>query len=331
MLLEAFTQAKDPRAPQANEDRFVVLPGRAYAVIDGATARTGARYDGMLSGQYAAATVEAALERILSAPGAPLDDGMAVVRALTRALREGYERHGMAERARHERHNRFSATLALVTLHDGVADVTLVGDSGVRLGGRVVQVEKDLDLITSTLRQQAWPIIGEVTQDPDLREKLSRQIAWHGTSQVPELGLAPHLDTAHLARIEERALAANAERLPHAPRADIEKLVRGGIVNAQGDYQNESDEALGYSCLDGFDVPERLVHREQVALDGVDAIELFTDGYFAPGEGFGVAAWEDAFRRVEREDREKVRLHLSPKGSTRQAFADDRTYLGVRF
>ena len=49
MLIEAFSQAKDPAAPHANEDRFVILPGRAYAVIDGATAQTGARYDGMLS------------------------------------------------------------------------------------------------------------------------------------------------------------------------------------------------------------------------------------------------------------------------------------------
>src|SRR4051794_12821506 len=43
MQIEAFSQGKDPTAPHANEDRFVILPGRAYAVIDGATAKTGAR------------------------------------------------------------------------------------------------------------------------------------------------------------------------------------------------------------------------------------------------------------------------------------------------
>ena len=54
MQIEAFSEAKDPRAPHTNEDRLVILPGRAYAVIDGVTDRLGTRYDGVLSGQYAA-------------------------------------------------------------------------------------------------------------------------------------------------------------------------------------------------------------------------------------------------------------------------------------
>jgi hypothetical protein len=37
MLIEAFSEAKDPFAPHTNEDRLVILPGRAYAVIDGVT------------------------------------------------------------------------------------------------------------------------------------------------------------------------------------------------------------------------------------------------------------------------------------------------------
>lgn len=329
MLIEAFTQAKDPSAPQANEDRLVILPDLAYAVIDGATARNGSRYDGMLSGQYAAVTVKAALERILSAPDAPLADGMAIVRAVTEALAAAYRRHDMFERARLERENRFSATMALVTLHDGVADLTLVGDSGVRVGGRILQVEKDLDLITATLRQQAWQVIGETMTDPASLERVARQVTWHGTSQSPD-GLAPVLDAAKLARIEAMAIAANAARLPHVPRKDVENLVRGGIVNAQGGYQNETGEVLGYSCLDGYDVPESLVHREQVSLSGLDTIELFSDGYFAPGAGFGVASWEAAFAEVEREDPSKTGRYMSVKGSSGGVYADDRTYLGVR-
>ena len=329
MLIEAFTQAKDPSAPHANEDRLVILPGLAFAVIDGATARNGSRYDGMLSGQYAAVTVKAALERILSAPDAPLGDGMAIVRAVTEALATAYRRHGMLERAFHERENRFSATMALVTLHDELADVTLVGDSGIRIGGKVIQVEKDLDLITATLRQQAWPVIGESTRDPVLMERVARQVTWHGTSQAPE-AVAPHLDAGKLARIEALAIAANLQRLPHVPRKDIETLVRGGIVNAQGGFQNEPDECLGYSCLDGYAVPERLVHRERLPLAGLETIELFSDGYFAPGSGFGVASWEAAFAEVEREDPSKIGRYISVKGSGGGVFADDRTYLGVR-
>ena len=46
MHLQAFSAAKDPDRPEANEDRLVVVPDRLYAVIDGVTDRTGRRYDG---------------------------------------------------------------------------------------------------------------------------------------------------------------------------------------------------------------------------------------------------------------------------------------------
>ena len=71
MLIEAFSEAKDPSAPDTNEDRFVILPGRAYAVIDGVTDRLGTRYNGMLSGQYAAMIVKEALEYALTRPDRP--------------------------------------------------------------------------------------------------------------------------------------------------------------------------------------------------------------------------------------------------------------------
>ena len=87
---------------------------------------------GCSPGQYAAVTTKAALESVLWPDrSAPLDDGFAIIRAVTDALAGAYHRHEMYERARHERHNRFSATMALVTLHGEHADVTLVGDSGI--------------------------------------------------------------------------------------------------------------------------------------------------------------------------------------------------------
>ncbi len=158
-------------------------------------------------------------------PDAPLDDGMAIVRAVTQALADAYHRHEMYERARHERHNRFSATMALVTLHGEHADITLVGDSGIRLNGeRVMQVEKDLDLITSTLRQQAWPVIAEVTEDADLRETLSRQITWHGTRQALDAlspasrRLAPRADRGDVAGRQRRQAASRADGRYPEPR-----------------------------------------------------------------------------------------------------------------
>ena len=40
MWIEAFTEAKTPDDPASNEDQFLILPGRGYAVIDGVSART---------------------------------------------------------------------------------------------------------------------------------------------------------------------------------------------------------------------------------------------------------------------------------------------------
>jgi len=330
MLIEAFSEAKDPSAPQANEDRLVILPGRAYAVIDGVTDRLGTRYDGMLSGQYAAVVVKGALEHMLSAPDAPRD-GLAIVQALTTRIADAYKAHGMFEKVQSDWNVRLSAALALVLVQEATLDVILVGDSGVRINGEhTLRMEKDLDLITSTLRREAWPVIGEAVSDPARQEQISRRITWHGTRQ-PMGELSGALTADDMSKIEQRAIQANVEALPHVPLGDIENLVQGGIVNAQGGYQNNASTILGYPCLDGFQVPENLIKIERIPREDVETVEIFSDGYFKPGEAFGVASWEKAFAEVEREDPAKVVLYPSPKGSTASTWADDRTYLGVRF
>ena len=330
MQFEAFSEARDPSAPHTNEDRLVILPGRAYAVIDGVTDRLGTRYDGMLSGQYAAVIVQGALEDMLSAPDASRDWRI-IVRAVTDRLASAYEAKGISEKAQCDPNLRLSAALALVLVQDEMLDIVLVGDSGVRInGGRILQMEKDLDRITSTLRREAWPVIGEKTSAPIEREEMSRRITRHGTRQSLD-GLGGIFTADDMMRIEQRAVAVNAAALPHVPQKDIENLVRGGIVNAQSGYQNDTSTVLGYPCLDGFEVPDSLIRIERIPRLEVETIEIFSDGYFKPGDGFGVAAWEAAFAQVEREDPAKVVLYPSPKGSIGSTWADDRTYLGIRF
>jgi len=329
-LIEAFSEAKNPSAPHANEDQFVILPGRAYAVIDGVTDRLGTRYEGMLSGQFAAVTVKRALEHMLSVPDACMD-GLAIVRALTAEVAAAYRKHGMAEKVRSDWNLRVSAALALVLVRAETVDVILVGDSGVRINGeKVLRMEKDLDLITSILRRQAWPVIGRKTTDPEKQEQISRRVTWHGTRQ-PLDAVADTLDADDMALIESRAIEANLKALPHVAQADIENLVRGGIVNAQGGYQNNASLQLGYPCIDGFEVPQHMIRIERFPRSQVRTVEIYSDGYFKPGDGFGVAAWEKAFAEAEREDPAKVLLYPSPKGSTASHWADDRTYLAVRF
>jgi hypothetical protein len=189
-------------------------------------------------------------------------------------------------------------------------------------------MEKDLDRITATLRRCAWRLAAARTEDRATRERISRQVAWHGAGQNAA-AVAPLLSAHDLTRSGNEALAQCVSALPHVSREDIAWLVERGIVHGQGRYQNVAESVLGYSCLDGFPIPRSLAHVETWSRAEVSMIELFTDGYFRLGTTFGVNAWEEAFRTVERDDPAKIGAHLSPRGSTSTLWADDRSYVGV--
>lgn len=325
MRIEAFTEAREPVRPETNEDALVILPGRAFAVIDGVTDRNGARYEGMLGGRYAARLVSRRLETIFASGGiAPAE----IVPALTETLREAGRNHGL-DLAGSRWSGRMCCTLALVMVGEADVDVVLVGDSGVRLNGtEVLQAHKDLDMITALLRRQAWHYLTPREQEGAERERLARLVVFHGTGQDPAV-VAPGLNEAALAAIHAQAAAACRDVLPHVPEADVVFLLRHGIVDGQGAYQNKTGHVLGYSCLDGSDVPPELVRIARFERRAVASIELFTDGYARPAEGFGVDAWESDFAVTERLDPSKIGEFLSVKGSQPGRWSDDRTYLGV--
>lgn len=321
MRIEAFTEAREPARPDTNEDALVVLPGRAFAVIDGVTDRDGSRFEGMLGGRYAARLVARRLEAIFAA-GPMVPD--AIVPALTETLREACRQHGV-DLAGSRWGGRMCCTLALVLVGDADVDVVLVGDSGVRVNNEVLQARKDLDTITALLRRSAWEYVTPLAGEGDERERLARLVVFHGTAQDP-VGV---LDSEALRSIHERATAACATTLPHLPADDVAFLLRSGIVHGQGVYQNRADHVLGYSCLDGSDVPPALIRTARYPRAAVGSVELFSDGYARAAEGFGVAAWEADFEITERLDPSKTGAFLSVKGSTAGRWSDDRSYLGV--
>jgi hypothetical protein len=329
MLIEAFSAARDPADETTNEDAFVVLPGRAYAVIDGVTDRSGIRYDGVLSGRYAARLVARALEVGLDA--ATVRAPFGAVERLTAVLARVYAARGNAEAARADWGQRLAATLALVTTDDEAVRVVLVGDSGVRLNGtRVLRQDKDIDRITGLLRARAWHLAAARTQDADARNAAARAVVRGGTAQDPA-GLPAPLVTADLAALHAATLDACLRTMPHLPSDLVSDLLAGGILHGQGVHQNNAASVLGYSCLDGFPVPRALVRELVVPRAEVHTVELFTDGYMRPGGRVGVAAWEAAFAEVERADPAKVLDYLSVKGSTAHTWSDDRTYVAVTF
>lgn len=73
----------------------------------------------------------------------------------------------------------------------------------------------------------------------------------------------------------------------------------------QFEYQNNTQEPLGYGVIDGTITPLRFVKTFEYNLDEVKTIELFSDGYFDTPKEVSIVAWEKVFEKVEQEDPDK--------------------------
>jgi len=330
MRIEAFTEAKVPADPSSNEDQLLILPGRGHAVIDGVTDRTGHRYDGLLAGQLASRTVQQAVAAFLLDPAEAKIEPARLVARVSQAIRAAYERHGILEVVREEPPRRFGATLALAAeCHDHWRFV-LVGDSGLRLNGTELWLNANaLDLITASLRQEAYRVVAAAGGRPADQARVGRACAFRGIGHIhPEL--RPWLDEAGLATLRARCLASCRARFPTVPAGDIEWLIDGGVMTGQGQFQNDTVSPLSYPVLDGFEVPMELVQVIDRERASIRSIELFTDGYFEPAQSPSVEAWEASFKEVERVDPEKIARYPSVKGSTPGRYADDRTVIVIQ-
>jgi hypothetical protein len=334
--LEAFTLGKKFGHPETNEDSFVIIADAGYAVIDGVTDRNGTQYGGMLSGRFASRTVKRATEQFIIAqsdPHAPAHlrytGPKSFVEHLTASLRQGYIDENALEAAEADWKIRGGCTVMAAFVVDGRLEVVAVGDSGIRINGDdVLQVLKPLDDVTGILRREAWQYFAALGHDADFCDAQAAAVTWPGTRN-PVAG-TPTADPVVTAEIEARALAACKAHLPNVPEVEILELIQHGIAHGQGNFQNATERALGYGCLDGFPVPEKYIDSRSYDLATITSIELFSDGYFKIAEDFGVAAWEAGFEEVERVDPHKIGAYLSTKGTTETALTDDRTYVGIQ-
>jgi len=330
MRIEAFSEGKNLDAPEANEDQFLVLPGRGYAVIDGVTDRTGHRYDGRLAGRISSLAVQAAVSRVLLEGGETIDP-VRLAEAASGAIRAAYERYGVLEIARADPARRFGATLALAAHCGDTLRFVLIGDSGLRLNGSEVWInDTGLDLVTSSLRQEAYRLVAEAGGTAEDRVRIGRACVWHGATRLhPDM--KPWLDETALRTLYARALERSRARFPAVPESDIRLLLDGGVMTGQTRFQNNTNSPLSYAVLDGFEVAQPLVRVIDRPLASIRSIELFSDGYFRPGDTPDVTSWEAAFEEVERLDPEKIERYPSVKGTVGRIRADDRTVVIVTF
>ena len=329
MRIEAFSEGKYLDDPDANEDQLVVLPGRAYAVIDGVTDISGRIVDGMRTGRYASRVVQQAVAEAASDAALASGSPEAIVARVTAALFAEYVALGIVDEVRTDLPRRFGATLTLALDLGSVFRFILVGDSGLRLNGSETIVDgAGLDRVTAVLRQEAYRLVAEHGGSLEDQRRVSRLCSFYGSAALhPEM--APVLDAAALGMLHARSLAHARGLFPSAPEADVRHLVDQGI-SGQTRFQNNTASPFSYSVVDGFAIPMPLVQVLERSRAAIDTIELYTDGYFKPGRAPELAAWEEAFADVERTDPEKIDAYPSVKGSSARMRTDDRTLVIVR-
>ena len=329
MRIETFSEGKNLDDPEANEDQIVVLPGCGYAVIDGVTDITGRVFDGMRTGRLASGIVQSATADFLTDRADAEKRPETLIELASKAMRAAYARHGVLDEARKDPSRRFGATLTVAVDLGPTFRFIVIGDSGLRLNGsEVVVIDSGLDLVTASLRREAYRLVAEAKGDLDAQRRVSRAVSFFGTEGLlPEM--RPWLDEARLVELRARSLARCRRRFPSAPVADIELLLDRGI-SGQTRFQNNTLSPFSYATLDGFDLPPPLVHVFDRPRASLQSIELFTDGYFKPGTTPDLAAWEAAFGEVERADPEKIDAHSSVKGTVGRIRTDDRTVVIVR-
>ena len=329
MRIEAFSEGKNLDDPDANEDQFLVLPGLGFAVIDGVTDISGRVYEDMRTGRIASRVVQRAVTDFLADPARSEKTPDTLIERASAELRAEYVRHGVLEDVRTDPQKRFGATLTVAIDLGPTFRFIVIGDSGLRLNGaEVVVVDTGLDLVTAALRQEAYRLVAEAGGDIDAQRGVSRSCSFHGAA-VLQPDMLPWLDAASLAELYRRSVARCRARFPPAPVADIERILERGI-SGQARFQNNTASPFSYGVLDGFDVPPSLVQVFDRPRESLRSIELFTDGYFKPAATPDLAAWEAAFREVERLDPEKIDAHPSVKGTVGRMRTDDRTVVIVQ-
>lgn len=318
--IQLFTCAKDPSAPDTNEDRIVVIPGRLFAVIDGATDLGGIRYDDWLGqnasgGRLAAEAVAEALCTVGAGGFDALPDPRDLVATMNGAIGAIYARLGLGGR------HRFRAGVSAALISGSTVRLLAVGDCTIRINGEVVLAHAfPGDTVLAKARSVAFMILTQRGMDIDSIRALARQAIVQGPTSEP---LPEPFRPEDAQTIRDAVMADPAVRQACGNDAAlIDALLRTGLQGVRND-----PEAFDAVTFDGVGDPSRALRSIDLPLEGVETLELASDGYPAMPAGVGIAEWEDVLSIADEVDPERIGIHCSTKGRTAETFADDRSVL----
>jgi hypothetical protein len=324
---EGFTQAKNPVLPDSNEDRIVAVPGRVYAVIDGATDLSGLRYDdrlgqGATGGHLAAQAVAEALAIAGAGAFHHLPDPLELVAGLNEAIAATYRRIGIAAAEVESGRERFRAAFVAAFVAGDTIRLVALGDCSIRLNGRaVLDYHFPGDLLLSQARSAAWSVLAAKGLDAAAIRPLARQLIVQG----PASGMPPPepLDADDLAtilgavRTDPAVLASCGDDV-----ALVEKFLAAGLEGIRAD-----PGGFNALVLDGVSDARSAIRMLDVPVATVGTLELSSDGYPAAPAEVSIAAWEAALAEADRLDPERIGPYASTKGRVGKNFGDDRSIL----
>ncbi len=325
---EAFTQAKDKEKPDSNEDRIVAVSDQLYAVIDGATDKSGRIYDGLTGGQIAGRILEDVLRNVVGGQGGSNPIGCpAILRRVNRRLQHQYRALGIAEVIREEPWRRFSAQASIAIRDKDHYRFIVVGDTGLRINGQeIFSGPMPGDIICAQLRSAVHRYLRKTGAGSKDSDKWSRAYTVEGLGTA--LAMAPGgIGAAELSDLCKEAHGESQHRLPAVAAKDIEYVLMYGLKGLHR-YRNRPGP-LGFPCIDGSPVPRGMIIEFERPAASIKCLELFSDGYSSVPHGTEVADWEAGFWKVQRDDPERVNSYPETKGSNADYFADDRTVLIV--
>jgi len=326
---ESFTHAKDKGNPGCNEDLIVAVQDRLYAVIDGATDKSGRTYDGQTGGQIAGRILEDVLRNVDRDSGRfEAVPTSIILDRVNRRLRNRYRALGIADVIRREPWHRFSAQASIAIERNGVYRFIIIGDTGLRLNGKEIFFNpKPGDIICAQLRVAVHRYLTESGASDSTADKWSRAYTVEGLRAV--LSAGPEIiGTTDLEDLRSEALEKIRRRLSNLAEREIDDVLMYGLKGLHR-YRNRPGP-FGFPVIDGSPVPEHMIVEFKRPAESIDCIELFSDGYVSIPHRAAVADWEALYANMERDDPKRLSAYPETKGSSVDRFADDRTVLIVR-
>ncbi len=324
---EGFTQAKNPDAPNTNEDRIVAIPGRVYAVIDGATDLSGLRYDdrlgqGATGGHLAAQAVAEVLAVAGAGAFAALPEPNDLVASLNDAIAATYQRIGIPAEEIASGRQRFRAAFSAALVCGDTVRLIALGDCSIRLNGRpVLDHHFPGDTVLSKARAAAWAILVAKGLDVDSVRPLARQFIVQGPASGQAL-------PGPLTEDDLAAILASVRADPAVLDACGNDLgVVDFILGAGLEGIRANPGGFDAMVLDGVSDAQPVVRLLDVPVGDIETLELSSDGYPTQPVTADIAAWEQSLAEADRIDPDRIGLHASTKGRVGKNFGDDRSIL----